>query len=169
MKRRTLRDEIQQTRDFPSLETEVFLNLLRTAEFVSVGPDRVLRNAGLSRSQYNVLRILRGAGTAGLFCREIVDRMVTRDSDMTRLLDGVERKGLVQRNRSESDRRVIISQISPSGLELLAGLDAPMQAVHTAQFQHLSEPKLKRLLRLLEEARQGPGRDSTVNQVGEND
>ena len=64
---------------------------------------------------------------------------------------------------------MIVSQISASGLELLAGLDAPMQAVHTAQFKNLSEPKLKRLLRLLEEARQGTARDSSMNQVGEND
>ena len=169
MKRKTLLDEIQQTKGFPSVEAEVFLNLLRTAEAMSAAPDGRLRDAGLSHSQYNVLRILRGAGDSGSSCREIVDRMVTRDSDMTRLLDGLEGKGLVHRNRSESDRRVIISQISPSGLELLAALDAPMQAVHTAQFQHLSEPKLKRLLRLLEEARQGPARDSVMNQVGEND
>ena len=95
--------------------------------------------------------------------------MVTRDSDMTRLLDGLEAKRLVHRNRSANDRRVIISQISPSGLELLAGLDAPMQAVYTTQFQHLSEPKLKRLSRLLEEARQGPTRTSATNQAGGND
>lgn len=168
MKRKTLLDEIQQTKGFPSVEAEVFLNLLRTAEAMSAAPDGLLRDAGLSHSQYNVLRILRGAGDSGSSCREIVDRMVTRDSDMTRLLDGLEGKGLVHRNRSESDRRVIVSQISPSGLELLAALDAPMQAVHTGQFQHFSQPKLKRLLRLLEEARQGPARDSVMNQAGEN-
>ena len=156
MKRKTLRDEIQQTKGFSSLEAEVFLNLLRTAEAVSVAPLGILRGAGLSQSQYNVLRILRGAGDSRLSCREIVDRMVTRDSDMTRLLDGLERKALVERNRSERDRRVIVCQISASGLELLAGLDAPIQAVHTAQFEHLSQPKLERLSRLLEEARQSP-------------
>jgi len=156
MKRKTLREEIRQTKDFPSLEAEVFLNLMRTAEALSVGPDGLLRGAGLSHSQYNVLRILRGAGDSRLCCREIVDRMVTRDPDMTRLLDGLEGKGMVQRIRSEHDRRVIVSQISASGLELLSKLDAPLQAIHTAQFKHLSEPKLKRLTRLLEEARQGP-------------
>ena len=158
MKRKTLLDEIQQTKGFPSVEAEVFLNLLRTAEALSVVPHGLLRDAGLSLSQYNVLRILRGAGDSQLSCWEIVDRMVTRDPDMTRLLDGLERKGLVERNRSERDRRVIVSQISASGLELLAELDAPMQAVHTAHFKHLSEPKLKRLSRLLEEARQSPAR-----------
>ncbi len=152
----TLRDEIRQTKDFPSLEAEVFLNLLRTAEVVSVAPGGLLRKAGLSRSQYNVLRILRGAGDSGLSCREIVDRMVTRDSDMTRLLDGLERKHLVERDRSISDRRIIVSRISASGSDLLAELDAPMQTVHAAQFEHLSEAKLKRLSRLLEEARHGP-------------
>ena len=158
MKRKTLRDEIQQTKDFPSLGAEVYLNLLRTAEALSVGPQGLLRDAGVSHSQYNVLRILRGAGDSRLSCREIVDRMVTRDPDMTRLLDGLERKGLVERTRSDRDRRVIGSQISASGLELLAELDTPLQAVHTAQFKHLSEPKLKRLTRLLEEARQSPAR-----------
>lgn len=165
MKRTTLRYEIQQTKDFPSLEAEVFLNLLRTAEVVSVAPHGLLRDQGLSGSQYNVLRILRGAGDSGLSCREIVDRMVTRDSDMTRLLDGLERKRLVGRNRSAPDRRVIVSQISTAGSELLADLDAPMQAVHTAQFEHLSEAKLTRLSRLLEEARQSPTRRSTLNHV----
>ena len=93
MKRKTLRDEIQQTKDFPSLGAEVYLNLLRTAEALSVGPQGLLRDAGVSHSQYNVLRILRGAGDSRLSCREIVDRMVTRDPDMTRLLDGLEAKG----------------------------------------------------------------------------
>ena len=158
MKRKTLLDEIQQTKGFPSVEAEVFLNLLRTAEALSAGPNGLLRDSGLSHSQYNVLRILRGAGDSGLCCREIVDRMVTRDSDMTRLLDGLEGKGLVHRNRSESDRRVSISQISPSGLELLAALDAPMQARPTAQFQRPSAPTLKRLLRFRDPARQGAAR-----------
>ncbi len=100
MKRKTLQDEIQQTKGFLSLEAEVFLNLLRTAEALSVAPHGLLRDAGLSHSRYNVLRILRGAGDSRLSCREIVDRMVTRDSDMTRLLDGLEREGLIERNRS---------------------------------------------------------------------
>lgn len=158
MTHKTLRDAIQQTKGFPSLGAEVFLNLLRTAEALSAAPHGILRDAGLSHSQYNVLRILRGAGDSGLCCREIVDRMVTRDPDMTRLIDGLERKGLVGRNRSERDRRVIVCQISAFGRELLAELDAPMQAVHTAQFEHLSQPELKRLSRLLEEARQSSAR-----------
>lgn len=158
MKRKTLRNEIQLTKDFPSLEAKVFLNLSRTTEALSVAPHALLRDAGLSPSKYNVLRILRGAGDSRLCCREIVERMVTRDSDMTRLLDGLERKGLVERTRSQRDRRVIVSQISAAGLELLAELDAPMQATHTAQFEHLSRSKLERLSRLLEEARQSPAR-----------
>ena len=125
---------------------------------VSVAPHALLRDAGLSPSQYNVLRILRGAGDSRLCCREIVERRVTRDPDMTRLLDGLESKGLVERNRSHRDRRVIVIHVSASGLDLLAELDAPIQALHTAQFEHLSKTKLESLSRLLEEVRQRPPR-----------
>jgi len=148
-----LRDELQLTKDFPSLDVEVFLNVMRTAEALSAEPRALIRSARLSHSAYNVLRILRGAGDPGLSCQEIVDRMVTRDSDMTRLLDGLERRGLVERNRSDCDRRVVVSQISAVGLELLAELDGPLQAIHTTQFANLSERELKQLSRLLEKAR----------------
>jgi len=152
-KRKTLKDEIQQTRAFDSLETEVFLNLLRTNEALATESDTLLRRFGLSRSQYNVLRILRGAGNPGLCGRDIVERMVTRDSDMTRLLDGLERKELVGRDRSKTDRRVVVATITPDGLDLLDEIAEPLDGLHKTQLGHLSEQKLRQLNTLLEEAR----------------
>jgi len=151
--RKTLKDEIQQTKAFDSLEAEVFLNLLRTTEALATESGTLLRRFGLSRSQYNVLRILRGAGSPGLSGRDIVERMVTRDSDMTRLLDGLERKELVARDRSETDRRVVVATITPGGLDLLDEMDEPLDVLHRAQLEHLSKAKLRQLNTLLEEAR----------------
>ena len=152
-KRRTLKDEIQQTKAFDNLEAEVILNLLRTTEALATENDTLLRHFGLSRSQYNVLRILRGAGDPGLCGRDIVERMVTRDPDMTRLLDGLEKKELVERARSEQDRRVIVATITSNGRELLDEIAAPLGRLHKTQLGHLSEQKLRRLIALLEEAR----------------
>jgi DNA-binding MarR family transcriptional regulator len=110
-----LQTEIQQTKPFESLEEEMFLNLQRTAEALMHGLEAGLKPAGLSPSQYNVLRILRGAGAEGLACGGIAERMVTRDPDMTRLLDRLEARGLVMRARDRADRRVITERITPEG------------------------------------------------------
>jgi DNA-binding MarR family transcriptional regulator len=104
-----LRDEIKQTKPFPSLETEVFLNLARTADQTMRTIAEALKPAELSPTQYNVLRILQGAGKNGLACSEIGERLVTRDPDITRLLDRIEQRELVQRERSSSDRRVVLA------------------------------------------------------------
>ena len=152
-KHKTLKDEIQQIKAFDSLEAEVFLNLLRTTEALATENDTLLRQFGLSRSQYNVLRILRGAGDLGLCGRDIVERMVTRDPDMTRILDGLEMKELVERARSEQDRRVIVATITSKGRELLDEIAEPLGRLHKTQLRHLSEQKLRRLIALLEEAR----------------
>lgn len=152
-KRKTLKDEIQQTKAFESLEAEVFLNLLRTTEALSTKITALLRAHGLSHSQYNVLRILRGAGGDGLCGRDIVERMVTRDSDMTRLLDGLESKELVERARSEHDRRIVVASITSAALELLGEVEGPLLDLHKMQLQHLGDQKLRRLNTLLEEAR----------------
>ena len=110
-----LQTEIQQTKPFESFEEETFLNLQRTAEALMHGLEAGLKPAGLSPSQYNVLRILRGAGAEGLACGGIAERMVTRDPDMTRLLDRLEARGLVMRARDRADRRVITVRITPEG------------------------------------------------------
>ena len=152
-KRRTLRDEIKQTKAFPHPETEAFLNIVRTSEMLVTEAGAMLRGFGLSLSQYNVLRILRGAGDRGLSGRDIVERMVTRDSDMTRLLDGLERKELVRRVRSDEDRRVVMARITSGGRDLLRRIAAPLNELHKAQLGHLGDPRLRRLNTLLEDVR----------------
>jgi len=129
------------------------MNLQRTADYLLRGVEEALKPAGLTPSQYNVLRILRGAGPDGLSCREIAERMLTRDPDMTRLLDRLEQRGLVSRARSTSDRRVVVTRITASAMKLLASLDEPIEELHRKQLRHLGREGLKQLTALLEEAR----------------
>lgn len=153
-----LQREIQKKQPFHSLEQEAALNVARTADALLRPVEEVLKPAGLSATQYNVLRILRGAGGDGLACREIGDRMISRDPDMTRLLDRLEARGLITRARETRDRRVIRTRITDAGLELLRGLDEPILAAHRGQLGHLGQAKLKQLIELLEEARATPVR-----------
>lgn len=148
-----LKDEIQQTRPFQSLQEEVFLNILRTAESVSYRVHSVLRDQGLSPSQYNVLRILRGAGADGLACRQIADRMVSRDSDMTRLIDGLEKREFVVRNRSERDRRVIQVSLTTLGQTLVNELDSPLKERLEKTFDNVGADALRELVHTLEAIR----------------
>lgn len=152
-----IQDELKQTRPFATLEEEVIVGLARTADALQRGMGAVLRQAGLSPTQYNVLRILRGAGAPGLACGEIVERMVTRDPDITRLLDRLEARRLVTRNRDGADRRVVTSRISQAGLALLDGLDEPLQTTIRRLLGHMGEGRLKSLAELLDEARAAPG------------
>ena len=137
----------------PRREDSIFVTLLRTASLLSQEADRLLKARGLSPEQYNVLRILRGAGPEGCACREIGERMISRDPDMTRLLDRLERRGWVSRERGKNDRRVVHTRITAAGLEVLSALDKPIRELHKRQFQHMSAGQLKSLARLLEEAR----------------
>jgi DNA-binding MarR family transcriptional regulator len=156
-----------------SLEGEVFLALLRTADSLLRQAEELLKASGLSHTQYNVLRILRGAereasrggakgrgapGTGdngGLPCGEIAARMITRDPDITRLLDRLETRGLVERSRQKRDRRVVQARIMPAGIKLLGELDAPVDALHKQQLRRMQAEHLQTLLRLLEEVRTG--------------
>jgi DNA-binding MarR family transcriptional regulator len=151
--RRRLRDEIQQRKPFASLEQEVFLNILRTADHLDQGLAEVLKPFGLTATQYNVLRILRGAGARGLACRELGERMLTHDPDVTRLLDRLERRGLLARRREQQDRRVILTGITAAGLRLLEQLDAPVAELHRRQLGHLGDERLRALIALLGSAR----------------
>ena len=150
---RRLQTEIKQTQPFASLEREAFLNLQRTADALMHGLEAALKPVGLSPSQYNVLRILRGAGTEGLACRDIAERMVTRDPDITRLLDRLEARGLVMRARDREDRRVITVRITPEGLRLLQELEASVVELPRQQLGHLGEQRLRTLIELLQVAR----------------
>jgi DNA-binding MarR family transcriptional regulator len=150
-----LQTELRQTRPFESAAVETHINVLRTADILHRGVEAVLKRAGLSGAQYNVLRILRGAGPEGLGCREIGERMITRDPDITRLLDRMEGGGLVSRKRGDKDRRVVTTRITAKGLQLLKGLDRPVLEVHERQLGHLGRKRMLALIRLLEAARSG--------------
>jgi len=136
----------------PSSEEAAFLDLLRTTDMLSRGLVTILKPEDLSPTQYNVLRILRGA-PEGLPCGEIAKRMITRDPDITRLLDRLEKRGLISRSREARDRRTVMARITGAGLKLLARLDEPVQAAHRKQLGHLARGRLRLLTDLLREAR----------------
>ena len=136
-----------------SLEARVFVSLLRTADALARGAEGLLKPYNLSGTQYNILRILRGAGEKGLACREVGCRLISRDPDITRLLDRMESRGWIARAREAKDRRVVMTRIAPEGLRLLAELDAPMHELHRRQLRHLPATQLRQLSRLLDRAR----------------
>jgi DNA-binding MarR family transcriptional regulator len=135
------------------LENRVFVALLRAADAVSQEAEQLLRSQGLTGAQYNVLRILRGAEPRGLPCHGIGDRMISHDPDMTRLLDRMEKRGLVVRSRQTDDRRVVKTRITREGLELLKTLDRPVRELHKRQFRHMTAARLRALGDILEEVR----------------
>jgi DNA-binding MarR family transcriptional regulator len=135
------------------LENRVFVTLLQAADTLSQEAEQLLKAAGLTGAQYNVMRILRGAEPKGLACREIGDCMISHDPDMTRLLDRMEKRGLITRERQTDDRRVIKTRITPQALSLLKTLDQPVHDLHERQFRHMPASRLKTLGSLLEEVR----------------
>jgi len=130
----------------------VFLDLLRTTDILSRALVAVLKTEDLSANQYNVLRILRGSPD-GLPCSEIASRMITRDPDITRLLDRLEKRGLISRCRETKDRRMVMARITPYGFKLLARLDGPVEETHRRQLGHLGQERLRTLTDLLHAAR----------------
>lgn len=136
----------------PSLEESVFVEMARTTDLLSRGPAQLLKQANLSPAQYNVLRILRGAAE-GLLCGEIAERMITRDPDITRLLDRMEKRDLLRRERDATDRRRVLVRITPEGLAVLSRLDGPMQDLHRSQLGHLAPKRLQELIRELQACR----------------
>ena len=151
---KSIQAEIQQTKPFSSLEDEALVALHRTADRLHWRFSELLKAHGLSPTQYNALRILRGAGDAGRACSEIAERMINRDPDITRLVDRLERRGLVVRSREGRDRRVITTRITPAGLELLRTLDGPVEEFNRKMLGPLGEQQLQTLIRLLESARE---------------
>jgi DNA-binding MarR family transcriptional regulator len=146
--------EIQQTKPFSTLEDEALVSLQRTADRLQGRLGDMLKPRALSPTQYNALRILRGAGDEGRSCSEIAERMINRDPDITRLVDRLERRGLVKRCRDGKDRRVITTRITPAGLELLRSLDRPIEEFNRKLLGHMGEEQLRTLIKLLEAARQ---------------
>ena len=137
-----------------SPEEVAYLDLLRTTEMLSRPVSQLLKTEDLSPAQYNVLRILRGSPD-GLTCREIGNRMITRDPDITRLLDRLEKRKLIFRSRDDQDRRVVLTRITGVGLDLLARLDQPVRALHRRLLGPLGPERLLALAQLLEACRSG--------------
>jgi DNA-binding MarR family transcriptional regulator len=144
-----LREELKQTRPFHSSAHEALLSVLRTAALVQRVTAQVVGVSGITVQQYNVLRILRGAGDAGLATLAIRDRMIEEAAGITRLLDKLESAGFVLRGRSTPDRRQVLCHITPAGLSLLAELDAPLEAMTEAACSTLDDAEKAALVELL--------------------
>src|SRR5437016_8528304 len=136
---RGIQAEIKQAKPFSSLEEEALISLQRTADQLQWHASELLKPYGISPTQYNALRILRGSKDEGLPCSEIAERMINRDPDITRLVDRLERRGLVVRSRRSRDRRVIIARITPAGLKLLQTLDGPVEEFNRRMLAHLGQ------------------------------
>jgi DNA-binding MarR family transcriptional regulator len=137
-----------------TLESEAYLEVQKTADALVRRLSERLKADALSPPLYDVLRILRGAGPEGLSCRALAERMLTRDPDVTRLLDRLVARGLVTRARETRDRRVVRARVTPEGLTLLERLDAPLNALHGEQLGHLGHVRLRTLIQLLGLARE---------------
>jgi DNA-binding MarR family transcriptional regulator len=144
-----LLEELKQTRPFKSLAQEAYLSLQRTAAVLEHQLEAALKPYGITATQYNVLRILRGAGRGGLCRGEIGDRLLRPVPDVTRLLDRLEAGGLVARARGGDDRRYVTTRITPAGSKVLGGLEREIDAIHLRQFGHLDEARLKLIIRSL--------------------
>src|SRR5882762_2686003 len=149
----SLQAELKQKIPFTSREQEAYLSLMRTADALESQVEAKLKEFGLTGTQYNALRILCGAGREGIPCSEIGERMITRDPDVTRLLDRLQKRGLVERTRSNEDRRVVCGKITAAGLKLLREMDAPLEKFGREVLRHVGQEKLKELIDLLELAR----------------
>ncbi len=148
-----LADEIKMTKPFSLLEQEATLCVLRTADLLSQVAADALKPFDLTPSQFNILRILRGSPD-GLACGQIAERMVNRDPDITRLLDRMEARNLLTRERSALDRRVVVTHISATGLELLKRVDPVMAEAHQQRLRGTSEKQLRQLIELLDKVRE---------------
>ncbi|MFL5618470.1 MAG: MarR family winged helix-turn-helix transcriptional regulator [Gemmatimonadaceae bacterium] len=153
----SLQQDLRQSKPFSSLQQEAYLSVVRTTSALTDRVEELLKPYGISGTQYNVLRILRGAGEGGLCRNELRDRMLTRMPDMTRLLDRMEEAGLVKRSRERDDRRMVLTRITARGRELLAELDRPMSELHKDQLARLTDEQLRSLIDLLTEVREGSG------------
>ena len=134
-----------------SVEAHAFISLQKAADGLAQEVEKLLKANDLTAAQYNTLRILRGAEPEGLPCSSIADRMISRDPDMTRLLDRMEKRSLITRERQKDDRRVVKARITKPGLDLLKTLDQPVHELHKRQFQHVPGARLKLLIELIDQ------------------
>jgi DNA-binding MarR family transcriptional regulator len=149
-----LAGEIRQTKPFASLEEEAFLNLGRTFQVLQEKAAGLLKEYQLTPAQYNILRILRGAAPQGLTCSQASERMLTPDPDMTRLLDRMEARQLIERERSREDRRVVVTRITKAGLDLAAQIDKPLEERLRRMLGRAGRQRLKDLIETLEMLRE---------------
>lgn len=149
-----LQRELRQAKPFPSLEAEAVLSIVRTAGLLEREIAEALKPHGLTPTQYNVLRILRGADRDGLCRYEVSDRLITPGPDVTRLLDRLEEAGLIRRARDPEDRRQVKTSITRQGLGLLAELDEVLNALHRRQVGSLKDGQLRAVIDLLATARE---------------
>ena len=153
---KTIHHEIRQTKPFRSLQEQLVINLMRTTRAIEESWVQYLkRSEGISQSQYNILRILRGARPKAAKISEISDRMITRDPDVTRLVDRLIKQGLVRRERDTEDRRVVLVEITAAGLAMLARLDGPAGEYTEGAMAGLKAAELRTLDSLLNEVRAG--------------
>ncbi|MEO7996077.1 MAG: MarR family transcriptional regulator [Gemmatimonadaceae bacterium] len=148
-----LRAELRQRKPFDSLQQEAHLNVVRTGAALQDAFEQLLKPYGVSNTQYNVLRILRGAEPDGLCRNELRDRLITRMPDVTRLLDRMEEIELVSRERETSDRRLVTTRITRRGRRLVDELDNVVTAEHQRTLGHLNKAQLTTLIELLTLAR----------------
>ena len=153
---KTLRAELKMSRPFKSVEEEAILSIARTAAVIEHAGADAFRQFDLTTTQYNVLRILRGAGGEGLCRNEVGERLVTKVPDVTRLLDRMEAAGLIVRERGSEDRRFVATRITDKGLKLLERIDRELPALHARQLGHVSQKRLRELISILEEIRNAP-------------
>ena len=151
-----LAKEIRQSKPFALIEEEAVLNLGRTFEVLQQKLSEAFKPHQLTPTQYNVLRILRGAGPEGVTCSQAGERMVNHDPDMTRLLDRLEARKLVERKRSSQDRRIVITRITRTGMALVNSLDEPLKALLKQHVGHVGKEKLEQLIDTLEILRKAP-------------
>jgi len=144
-------------RDALPSQDRAFVALQKAADKLALQAEQLLKSNGLTGAQYNVLRILRGAEPAGLPCSSVAERMISHDPDMTRLLDRMDKRSLITRERQRDDRRVVKTRITDEGLELLKRLDPPVRELHRRQFEHMGHARTKALAELLEEICAEPG------------
>ena len=156
MSPKTLRAELKMTRPFKSVEEEAILSIARTAAVIEHSAADAFKPFDLTVTQYNVLRILRGAGSDGLCRNEVGERLVTKVPDVTRLLDRMEAAGLIVRERGSRDRRYVATRITDKGLKLVEQIDLELPAIHGRQVGHVSQKRLRDLISILEEIRNAP-------------
>ena len=149
-----IQDEIKQSKPFKTVAAEAHVSLLRTADLVAREVAEALKPYGVSPTQYNVLRILRGAGPSGLACGEIGGRMITQDPDITRLLDRMEKVGWIERARDSRDRRVVTTRLTKQGKKIIDELEEPLNRVERQRLKRVGEKRLRELVELLDAVRE---------------